>query len=129
MIAELHIYEDPSSLEPTKVYPVYWLTPYLKGQVHDFILKKFSQEEVKSLSGKSPETINAAVSEKYENVSDEEIEKDLIRLLRLFFPKITFEEIMKCDFGDNSGTNGQLFEFLNKIIDYAMNEEQRAVKN
>lgn len=129
MIAELHIYENPSSPDPTKVYPVYRLTPYLKGQIQDFILKKFNQEELDNLSGKSSEIINNAVNDKYKSVSDEEIKQDLMRLLRLFFPEITFEEIMKCDFGDNSGTNGQLYEFLNKLIAYATNEDQRAVKN
>lgn len=129
MIAELHIYGDCSSLKPTKVYPVYRLTPYLKGQVQDFILKKFNSEELKNLSGASPETINAEVTKKYDDVSDEEVKQDLIRLLRLFFPEITYDEILKCDFGDETGTNGQLYEFLNKIISYAKNEEQRAVKN
>ena len=129
MLAKLNIYGDCSSPEPTKVYPVYRLTPYLKGQVQDFILKKFKQEELKNLSGASPETINAAVTKKYEDVSEEEVKQDLLRLLRLFFPSITYEEILQCDFGDETGTNGQLYEFLNKISSYAAAEEQRAVKN
>ena len=123
MIAELHIYGNPSSPDPTKVYTVYKLTPYLKGQIQDFILKKFEKEELKKLSGASSETIHTAVTEKYDDVSEEEIKQDLIRLLRLFFPEITLEEIMQCDFGDETGTNGQLYEFLNKISFYANKEE------
>ena len=129
MIAQLKIYGNCSSLEPTKVYTLYRLTPYLKGQLQEFIIKKFNSQELKSLNGASHDKILSKVNEKYDEVSEEELKDDIVRLVRLFFPEITVDELAMCDFGDNTGANGQFYEFLNTVSDYAMAQEQRAAKN
>ena len=53
----------------------------------------------------------------------------MTRLLKIFFPEITDDEIMMLDYGDGSGNNGQFYEFVNAINDYANAESQRALKN
>ncbi len=120
MIAELKVYGDPSSLEPTKTYPVYRLTPHTMGLVQDFLFKKFNKEELAD---------NKAVEKKYASVSEEEVQEDMVRLLQIFFPKITIEEINMLDYGDGTGNNGQFYEFVNAINEYANAESNRALKN
>lgn len=74
MIAELKIYEDCSSKEPTKVYPLYQITTRVSKQMADF-------------------------KDKYDNnfkpTADdyEEVMNDLDDLIRKVFPKITDEEL------------------------------------
>lgn len=120
MIAELKVYGNPSSLEPTKTYTVYRLTPYTMGLVQDFLFKKFDKKEL---------TEPGAVKKKYEGASDKEMQEDLVRLLRIFFPDITEEEIWMLDYGDGTGNDGQFYEFVNAINNYANNESNHSLKN
>ena len=120
MIAELKVYGDPSSPEPTKTYTVYRLTPHTMGAVQDFLFKKFNKEELAD---------NKAVEKKYASATNEEVMEDMVRLLQIFFPAITDEEVEKLDFGDHSGNNGQFYEFVNAINAYANNESNRSLKN
>lgn len=120
MIAELNVYGNPSSLEPTKTYTVYRLTPYTMGLVQDFLFKKFDREELKD---------DKAIEKKYENATNEEAQEDMVRLLKIFFPEITYDEIAMLDYGDGTGNNGQFYEFINAINDYANSESSRALKN
>lgn len=113
MIAELKIYGDSSSLEPTKVYTVYRLTPYTLGAVQDFITKKFG--------GEIPD------AKMYKN--EDEAACDMERFLKILFPKITKDEIYMLDFGDGTGNNGQFYEFIQAIADYGNAESGRAAKN
>ena len=46
-----------------------------------------------------------------------------------FYPEITEDDIWMLDYGDGSGNNGQFYEFVNAINDYANAESQRALKN
>ena len=123
MIAELNVYGNPSSLEPTKVYTVYRLTPYTKGLVQDFLTKRFKPEELNADDDK----LKDIVKEKYED--EEEMWKDIYRLLQIFFPEITEQEMSMLDFGDGSGNNGQFFEFVNTLSAYGDAEDLRAAKN
>lgn len=125
MIAELKIYGDPSSLEPTKTYPVYRLTPYTMGLFQDFLFKRFDKKELVKGNTDFKEVAN----EKYAEFSNEEMGEEITRLLRILFPKITTEEIWQIDFGDGSGNNGQFYEFVNAINEYANAESNRALKN
>lgn len=113
MIAQLNIYGNPSSLEPTKVYTVYRLTPHTLGAVQDFISKKFG--------GDIPD------AKMYK--SEDEAAYDMERFLQLLFPTITKEEIYMLDFGDGTGNNGQFYEFIQAIADYGNAESGRAAKN
>lgn len=122
MIAELKVYGNPSSKEPTKVYPLYRMTPHTWGALQDYMLKRFSGEE---LANNSQEVVN----KKYAQYSQEEIGKEATRLLKIFFPEITDEEIWMLDYGDGTGENGQLYEFLNALNDYATAESNRSLKN
>lgn len=122
MIAELKVYGDPSSLEPTKTYPVYRITPHTWGLVQDFIHKKFSKEELL-------DNRQEVVDRKYAEYSEEEINQEMVRLLKIFFPKITEEEIQMLDYGDGSGTSGQFYEFVNAIVNYGNSESNRSLKN
>ncbi len=120
MIAELKIYGNPSSLEPTKTYTVYRLTPHTMSVVQDFLVKKFNTKELQN---------SDTMKKKIATYTEEEAMQDMTRLLKIFFPEITDEEIMMLDFGDGSGNNGQFYEFVNAINDYANAESQRALKN
>lgn len=122
MIAELKVYGDPSSKEPTKVYPLYRMTPYTWGLVEDFMFKRFTKEEML-------DTSQEVVNKKYASYSKEEIGDEATRLLRIFFPQITNEELWQLDYGDGTGENGQVFEFLNRVIAYASAESKRSLKN
>lgn len=122
MIAELKVYGDPSSLEPTKTYTVYRITPHTMATLQDFLFKRFNENEIKSSGAE-------VVEAKYKHYSEEEIQEDMVRLLRIFFPEITQEEISMLDYGDGTGKNGQFYEFVNAINDYANAESNRALKN
>lgn len=123
MIAELHVYGDPTSPNPTKVYTLYRLTPYTKGLIQDYLLQKFKREELETSSEEE-------LSNKFqENVSEEEINEEATRFLRIFFPQITEEELLMLDFGDGTGYNGQFYEFVNAINEFANREDKRALKN
>lgn len=113
MIAQLNIYGNPSSQEPTKVYTVYRLTPYTMGLVQDFITKKFG--------GEIPD------AKMYK--SEDEAASDMERFLQILFPQITKEEVYMLDFGDGTGNNGQFYEFIRAIADYGNSESNRASKN
>ena len=115
MIATLNIYGNCASLEPTKVYTLYRMTPYLLGALQDFIQKRFGD--------KTP------TAEDYNGVEESDITNDAQRLLQIFFPEITKEELYMIDYGDGTGNNGQFFEFVKAIADYGNREAQRAVKN
>lgn len=121
MIAELKVYGNPSSLEPTKTYTVYRITPHTMGAVQDFLFKRFSKEELQQG--------DEVVDKKYATYSNEEVQQDMVRLLRIFFPEITGEEIQMLDYGDGTGENGQFYEFVNAINDYANSESSRSLKN
>ena len=69
MIAELKIYEDCSSKEPTKTYPVHQLTMKVSKRIADF------QDSYQK------------------NMSMEEATKELNYLLKTIFPTITDEEL------------------------------------
>lgn len=122
MIAELKVYGNPSSKEPTKTYTVYRITPHTWGLVQDFIQKRFNKEELLD-SGKE------VVEKKYTKYSEEEVQQEMVRLLKIFFPEITDEEIWMLDYGDGSGTNGQFYEFVNAIVHYGNSESNRSLKN
>lgn len=122
MIAELKVYGDPSSKEPTKVYPLYRMTPHTWSSVEDFMFKRFTKEEMM-------DTSQEIVNKKYASYSKEEIGDEATRLLRIFFPQITNEELWQLDYGDGTGENGQVFEFLNRVIAYASAESKRSLKN
>lgn len=113
MIAELKVYGSCSSLEPTKVYTVYRMTPHTMGLVQDFIVKKFG--------GEIPD------AKKY--ATEDEAASDMERFLQILFPTITKEEIYMLDFGDGTGNNGQFYEFVKAIADYGNAESSRASKN
>lgn len=69
MIAELKIYEDCSSQEPTKTYPVYQLTTKVTKRIADFQVK-------------------------YEkDMTMEEATRELNYLFKTIFPTITDEEL------------------------------------
>lgn len=69
MIAELKIYEDCSSKEPTKTYPVYQVTTKVSKRIADF-------------------------QDKYDkNMSMEEATKELNYMFKSIFPTITDEEL------------------------------------
>ena len=69
MIAELKIYEDCSSKEPTKTYPVYQLTTKVTKRIADF-------------------------QDRYQkDMSMEEATKELNYLFKTIFPTITDEEL------------------------------------
>ena len=69
MIAELKIFEDCSSKEPTKTYPVYQLTTKVTKRIADF-------------------------QDRYEkNMSMDEATKELNYLFKTIFPTITDEEL------------------------------------
>lgn len=122
MIAELKVYGNPSSLEPTKTYTVYRITPHTQGLVQDFIFKRFSEEEISNNN-------KEIVDKKYAKYSNEEMVEEGARLLRIFFPEITEEEIWMLDYGDGTGKNGQFYEFINAISEYANKESNRSLKN
>ena len=122
MIAELKVYGNPSSKEPTKTYTIYRMTPHTWGALQDFIFKRFNKEE---LLDSSIEVVN----KKYAKYSEKEIAEDATRLLKIFFPEITDEEIWMLDYGDGTGENGQLYEFLNALNEYATAESKRSLKN
>lgn len=113
MIAELKIYGDASSLEPTKTYKVYRLTPYTISAVQDFITKKFG--------GKTPDPNSYA--------TEDDAAVDMERFLQILFPQITKDEIYMLDFGDGTGENGQFYEFIREIVAYGNTESGRAAKN
>ncbi len=125
MIAELKVYENPSSLEPSKTYTVYRMTPHTWGAVQDFIFKRFSKEELQ----KDDADFEEIASQKYKTYSDEEIQQEMVRFLRILFPEITDEEIWMLDYGDGSGTSGQFYEFCNQLIAYGNSESSRSLKN
>ena len=122
MIAELKVYGDPSSLEPTKTYTVYRITPHTWGAVQDFIHKRFNKEELL-------DSRKEVVEKRYNKFSEEEIQQEMVRLLKIFFPEITEKEIWMLDYGDGSGTNGQFYEFVNAIVNYGNSESDRSLKN
>ena len=122
MIAELKVYGDPSSLEPTKTYTVYRITPHTWGAVQDFIHKRFNKEELL-------DSRKEVVEKRYNKFSEEEIQQEMVRLLKIFFPEITEKEIWMLDYGDGSGTNGQFYEFCNQLIAYGNSESSRSLKN
>lgn len=122
MIAELKVYGNPSSKEPTKVYPLYRMTPHTWATVEDFMFKRFSKEEML-------DNRQEVVNKKYANYSKEEIGDEATRLLKIFFPEITNEELWMLDYGDGTGENGQVFEFLNAVIAHASAEQKRSLKN
>lgn len=122
MIAKLEVYGDPSSEKPTKIYPLYRMTPHTWATVQDYMFKRFSKEEMLDNS-------QDVVNKKYANYSKEELGDEATRLLRIFFPKITNEELWMLDYGDGTGENGQVFEFLNAVIMYASAEQKRSLKN
>lgn len=122
MIAELKIYGNPSSLEPTKTYTLYRLTPHTWNTVQDFLYKRFSQKEMEDNS-------QEVVDKKYTGFSNEEMQKEAERLLKIFFPEITYEEVEMLDYGDGSGNNGQFYEFVSAIYMYGNSESNRSLKN
>lgn len=125
MIAELKIYGNPSSEKETKSYKVYRLTPHTVGAIQDFLFNRFDKEELQ----KAGKEFNAITDEKYANHSTKEMEEEMVRLLRILFPEITIEEINMLDYGDGSGENGQFYEFIYAIHDYANKESNRSLKN
>ena len=122
MIAELKVYGNPSSKEPTKTYTVYRMTPHTWATVQDFMVKRFSAEELLDDS-------QEIVEKKYATYSEEEIAEDATRLLKIFFPEITDEELWMLDYGDGTGENGQVYEFINALNNYATAESRRSLKN
>ena len=122
MIAELKVYGNPSSLEPTKTYPLYRMTPHTWGALQDYMFKKFNKEELLDNS-------QDVVKKKFATYSEEEMAQEAARLLKIFFPEITDEEIWMLDYGDGTGENGQLYEFLNDLNAYATAESNRSLKN
>lgn len=125
MIAELKVYGNPSSLEPTKTYTVYRLTPYTVGLIQDFMFKKFDIKELV----KNDEDFKEVAHEKISSLSEKEQGEEITRFLRILFPEITEEEIWMLDYGDGTGNDGQFFEFVNIINNYANNESNRSLKN
>ena len=123
MIAELKVYGNPSSPEPSKVYTLYRLTPYTKGLIQDYLYKKFKQEELEAMTEEE-------IAKKLKDiVPEEEMMAEATRFLKILFPEITEEELLMLDYGDGTGNNGQFYEFVNAINKFGEAEDRRAIKN
>ena len=102
MIAELKIFEDCSSKEPTKTFPLYQITTRVSKQMADF-------------------------KDKYDNfkpTSDdyEEVMNDLDDLIRKVFPKITDDEL------DNVPLDNKM-EFVWAVVNHFNSIANRTLKN
>lgn len=102
MIAELKIYEDCSSPEPTKTYPLYRVTTRVTKQMADF-QKKY-------------ETMKPTADDY------EEVMGDLDFILKTIFPKITDEELEIASLDDK-------MDFVWAITNHFNNVSNKAIKN